>query len=70
MLFPIQPEKGECVKRQKEFAEETRGEVPAAFPWRSRLLASTLACVETGEYGPERCDRHERIPEEDCRRGN
>ncbi|GAA4516070.1 hypothetical protein GCM10023191_086510 [Actinoallomurus oryzae] len=51
-------------------APDTPGDAPAMPRWRSRLLTSKpVLAGESGEDGPERLTRHERIPEEGRRRG-
>ncbi|MDN3351458.1 hypothetical protein [Actinomadura sp. DC4] len=57
------------MSRDIDSVRETPADMPAPPKWRARLLTSMPSRDEEVDGGPKRLTRHERVPEEDERRG-
>jgi hypothetical protein len=61
--------KESAVYRDIDDAPDAAGDAPVTPLWRTRPLTRTTVHVESGEEGPKRLTRHERVPEDGHERG-
>lgn len=54
------------MSRDADSTAETPAETPVAPEWRARLLAMPPGRTGSGDDGPKRLSRHERVTEEEC----